>query len=286
MKKILLLITVFGIALISGCGKDEEGLTEEEQLALDLEIIDSHLSANGITAQEHESGIRYVVDREGDGESPTASGNVIVKYKGTFLNGEIFDRNDLGVNFNLGALIEAWALMIPEMKEGGKMTMYVPSKYAYGSRGSGPIPPNTVLIFEMELVSLVRSASEQLEIDLARIDQHLEGNNINAQIHSSGIRYRVLEEGTGLNPTLTDLVTVTYTGQFLEGEIFDEAENVDFRLNSLIDSWKTMLPTMQEGGRIIMYAPSGMCYGNEGNGINIPPNAVLIFQIELIEINK
>lgn len=286
MKKAALSLIVLGLLFLGGCGNSEEGLSEEEQFEIDLELIDSHLSKNDIIAEEHKSGIRYVIEKEGTGASPSATSRVIVKYEGAFLSGEVFDRNDLGINFSLVGLIDSWAIMIPEMKEGGKMTIYTPSKFAYGSSGSGVIPPNTVLVFEIELVSLVRSASEQLAIDLEKIEQHLEGNNIDTQVHSSGIRYKVLKEGDGLQPTLTDQVTVTYTVQFLEGEIIEQGTNAVFRLNSLIDAWRNMLPTMKEGGKITMYAPSGLCYGDQGNGVNIPPNANLIFQIELIEIRK
>lgn len=287
MKKTLFITSFLTLVLFVGCKKDDGiVLSEEEQLAVDIELIDEYLASNNITANIHESEIRYVIEKEGSGESPSGVSSVIIKYNGAFLNGESFDSNDLGVSFNLAGLIEAWQIMIPEMKEGGKMTIYTPSKFGYGTRGSGPIPPNTVLVFEIELVSLVRSFNEQLAIDLEKIDQHLAGNNIETEIHSSGIRYQVIEEGSGINPNLTDLITVNYFGQFLEGEIFDEGNNVDFRLTSLIDAWKTMVPTMQEGGIIMVYAPSGYCYGTTGNEVNIPPNTNLIFRIELISVNK
>jgi FKBP-type peptidyl-prolyl cis-trans isomerase FklB len=287
MKKNLLAISVLSLVLFAGCKKDDGVvLSEEDQLAADIELIDKYLSDNNIDAEIHESGIRFVTKQEGTGDSPSATSSVIVKYTGTLLNGQTFDRNDLGANFNLNGLIEAWKLMIPEMKEGGKIIIYAPSLYGYGRSGQNPIPPNAVLVFEIELISLVRSTSEQLAIDLEKIDQYLTNNDIEAQIHSSGIRYQVIEEGNGLNPNLTDLITVNYFGQFLDGEIFDPGGEASFRLTGLIDAWKTMVPTMQEGEIMIIYAPSGYCYGNTGNGVNIGPITNLIFQIELISISK
>ena len=122
---------VFGLLfMFSGC-KDKESsfIPFEEQLRIDLEVIDAFLDASDIETEIHESGIRYTVDRVGDGISPTREDAVIVKYRGTFLNGEEFDGNDIGVPFDLGGLITALQVMIPEMMEGGKITIYAPSIY-------------------------------------------------------------------------------------------------------------------------------------------------------------
>ncbi|WP_425391301.1 FKBP-type peptidyl-prolyl cis-trans isomerase [Ekhidna sp.] len=287
MKKILILSSVFVLLFTVSCKDDETTLTEEQQLAADIELIDSYLASNNIDAQIHESEIRYVVEKEGDGESPTAESSVIVKYQGRLLDGTIFDLNTLGIHFDLSLLIESWKLILPEIKEGGKVTLYTPSKYGYGRNGNGLIPPNTVLIFEIELVSLVRPEGQQWAIDIAKIDEYLESNNITAEVHQSGIRYQVIEEGTGISPTLSDLITVNFVGSFLDNdEVFDEGSNEGFRLNNMIDAWQTMVPTMKEGGKIIIYAPSEYCFGNIGNKINIPPNAILIFEIELLNVRS
>ncbi|WP_420318733.1 FKBP-type peptidyl-prolyl cis-trans isomerase [Ekhidna sp.] len=286
MKKLILLSTILGFLFISGCGKDEDGLTEEQQLAADLQLIDSYLESNNIDAELHESEIRYVVEVEGTGESPASDANVIVKYEGRYLNDNVFDRNFLGVNFKINQLIEAWEIMIPEMKEGGKMTIFIPSKYGYGTRGNSLIPPNTVLVFDIELVSLVRSESEQLAIDIEKIEEYLANNDITAEVHNTGIRYQTITEGTGLSPTLDDLIVLNYSGQLLENEIIiDEGTAEPIRLNTQISALKTMVPTMKEGGKMIIYAPSGFCYGNIGDGVSIPPNANFIFEIELLSIN-
>ncbi|MEP0984136.1 FKBP-type peptidyl-prolyl cis-trans isomerase [Ekhidna sp.] len=284
MKKIIGFIMIFFLVFLVGC-KDEEVLSSEQQLALDIQIIDDYLEANNIDAQVHESEIRYVVETEGTGESPTESSRVIAKYEGRFLDGQVFDKNSIGVNFGLDNLIQAWKEMIPEMKEGGKITIYCPSGLGYGRIGSGSqgIPGNAILVFDIELVSLVRSDSEQLAIDLAIIDEYLAENNIDAEVHSSGIRFVTITEGTGQSPTLSSLLNVDYTGKLLNGEVFDANDAAELRLNNLIDAWKTMLPTMQEGGKIVFYSPSKYCYGNTGFA-DIAPNTNLIFEVELNSI--
>lgn len=138
--------------ILFGCKKDD-GLSAQEQFEIDLEMIDAYLDENDIQADVHESGIRYVTNVEGGGISPGVTDNVTVKYKGTLFDGTVFDQNP-SISFNLSGLIPAWQIMIPEMNVGGKITMYAPSGYCYGTRGSGSIPPNTNLIFEVELLSV------------------------------------------------------------------------------------------------------------------------------------
>ena len=151
--KYLLLISLFGILTIVSCG-DEPTLPFEDQLEKDIAAIDRFLDKNDIEALEHESGIRYVVVREGDGARPMASSAVKVIYEGRFFNGKKFDENRTGISFPLPNLILAWRIMIPELEEGGKITMYAPSGYCYGTSGNSNIDPNTNLVFDVELLEV------------------------------------------------------------------------------------------------------------------------------------
>lgn len=152
-------ITLVCITLLLGCLGEESQmptlLSFEDQLKIDVATIDAHLAAEDTDVLVHESDIRYTVQQEGEGESPTLQNTVEVKYKGSFLNGEVFDetKGDATIAFPLSNLIAAWQIMIPTMKEGGTITIYTPSVYAYGVRGAASIPPNTNLIFEITLVS-------------------------------------------------------------------------------------------------------------------------------------
>ena len=128
----------------------------EEQFTADTTIIENYLMANEIDAKVHESGIRYTVQVEGEGESPESTDNVVAAYVGEFLNGDVFDESsEDGVQFNLNQVIEAWRIMVPTMKSGGSITIYAPSKLCYGTTGNQSIPPNTILIFEVELLEIV-----------------------------------------------------------------------------------------------------------------------------------
>ena len=105
---------------------------------------------------------------------------------------------------------------------------------------------------------------------------------------ASGLAYKVLTEGTGPNPKATDQVTVHYTGKLINGEVFDSSvkrgQPATFPLNRVIPGWSEGVQLMKKGGKATLYLPSNLAYGTRGAGGVIPPNATLIFEIELLEI--
>jgi FKBP-type peptidyl-prolyl cis-trans isomerase len=107
---------------------------------------------------------------------------------------------------------------------------------------------------------------------------------------TSGLKYIVLKQGSGAKPLATNNVKVHYTGMFLDGEVFDSSvqrgETIDFGLNQVIKGWTEGVQLMPEGSKYKFYIPSQLAYGERGAGGVIPPNSDLIFEIELIMINK
>lgn len=105
---------------------------------------------------------------------------------------------------------------------------------------------------------------------------------------ASGLRYEVITEGTGKTPTATDTVVVHYTGTLTDGTKFDSSrdrgEPISFPLNGVIKGWTEGLQLMKEGARYKLYIPSELGYGAAGAGGVIPPNADLIFDVELLEV--
>ena len=107
------------------------------------------------------SGIKYIVQKKGSGNKPDSGKIVQVNYKGSFLSGHVFDSSDMQgspIEFpaGMGRVIGGWDEMILDMQTGEKRLVVIPPEMAYGERGAGngAIPPNTFLVFEMELLSI------------------------------------------------------------------------------------------------------------------------------------
>lgn len=139
---------------------------------------------------------------------------------------------------------------------------------------------------------------EQLEIDLALIEDYFVDNNITNVLRDCNtvnppgqpcegyVSYVLIEEGSGLTPpNLSTQIVVSYAGRLMTtGEQFDASENIEFNLAYLIKGWQAVLLDMQEGDSVTMYIPSGYAYGPDGTS-GIPANANLIFEMKLHKLN-
>ena len=105
---------------------------------------------------------------------------------------------------------------------------------------------------------------------------------------SSGLRYQVLKEGTGAKPSITDTVVTHYHGTFLDGSVFDSSVDrgapATFPVNGVIRGWTEALQLMSVGSKWRLVIPPDLAYGKRGAGRLIPPNATLIFEVELLDI--
>ena len=144
------------LTLFMSCAKDKTEITESiDYVATNEKEIVDYIAKNKLTATKTDSGLYYVVNEAGTGIQPTASSNVTVAYKGYFTNGSIFDQsNASGISFGLNQVIRGWTEGIPYFKEGGNGVLLIPSHLGYGSNGSGPIPGNSVLIFDVKLIKV------------------------------------------------------------------------------------------------------------------------------------
>lgn len=151
---LLFLLTLSGCLPDASCDIKPSLNVSQTQLEKDIEAIEAYLTENNIEAEVHKSGIRYVINNQGDGQKPSLCNQVTVSYQGRLLSdGSIFDNSGGAVAFSLNRLILGWQLGIPLLKEGGDITLYIPSVYGYGSSGSGnDIPPHANLIFDVSLV--------------------------------------------------------------------------------------------------------------------------------------
>ncbi|MFK7935078.1 MAG: FKBP-type peptidyl-prolyl cis-trans isomerase [Saprospiraceae bacterium] len=108
------------------------------------------------------------------------------------------------------------------------------------------------------------------------------------QVTESGLQYKVITEGTGNMPKVSDEVTVHYEGTLIDGTVFDSSykrgQPTSFPLNGVIKGWTEGLQLMKEGAKYRFYIPSELAYGARGAGGQIGPNSTLVFDVELIEI--
>jgi len=106
---------------------------------------------------------------------------------------------------------------------------------------------------------------------------------------STGLQYKVIKEGKGAKPKLTDMVTVHYAGKLIDGKEFDSSykrnEPVKFKLNEVIKGWSEGLQLMTVGSKYELVIPADLGYGPGGNQV-IPGNSVLVFEVELMGIGK
>lgn len=148
----------------------------------------------------------------------------------------------------------------------------------------------TLFAFIVLLSACVKSdnfdPAKQAQTDDQLITDYLAKNNLTAQKHSSGLYYIVSAPGTGtFSYTANTNVTAKYTGRFLNGNVFDSSSTgITFPLGGVIPGWQIGVPLIQKGGKIRLFIPSSLGYGRDGAG-SIPGNAVLDFDIELVNVN-
>ncbi|MCL2183688.1 MAG: FKBP-type peptidyl-prolyl cis-trans isomerase [Chitinispirillia bacterium] len=135
---------------------------EEDKLADATAFLEKNKTAEGVKVTE--SGLQYIVLAEGKGATPKPSDQVKVHYHGTLPDGTVFDSSrDRGepTSFTVTGVIRGWTEALQLMKTGGKMKIFVPPDLAYGRRGPRNIGPNATLIFEIELLEIIKPETQK-----------------------------------------------------------------------------------------------------------------------------
>lgn len=151
---------ILGLFLLLAACSTDKTLSTEEQLAKDVATIDKYLADNGITtALKDPSGLRYVVTTAAPAgaKMPLLTSQISVKYVGKLMStGVAFDSHPTtAVTFpSLTGLIQGWQIGFQLLGKGSVATLYIPSGLGYGTTGSGPIPANANLIFDVTLVDV------------------------------------------------------------------------------------------------------------------------------------
>lgn len=158
MKHIIHSLLFFCILFV-GCKTNAQNTNQK---AADEKLLTEYFALQKLTPTRTSSGLYYIIARQGTGANAKKGQTVEMKYRGMFLNGQQFDAN-VDANFNLtrafsftlgvGQVIEGWDEAIQLFNPGTRATIYLPSALGYGPGGAGSIPPNSVLLFDVEVIS-------------------------------------------------------------------------------------------------------------------------------------
>jgi FKBP-type peptidyl-prolyl cis-trans isomerase len=128
--------------LYIACGTEVDDLSVEE-----------YITVNNLTTKELDKGVHIVINNGGNEKKPNINSKVKVNYEGRLTNGILFDSGS-NVEFQLAGLIEGWRIGLKEIGEGGSCKLIIPPNAGYGDRAVGIIPPNSVLVFDMDLIEV------------------------------------------------------------------------------------------------------------------------------------
>ncbi len=293
MKKIALIAPLF---LLFACGGEENKEVEKDYVETEYDKKINEYLADKEWKDEVErldNGMYVYKEIAGSDEHPTLKDFVTIFYTGKLLNGEMFDGTDTEpATFPLQGLIPGWQEGIPMFGKGGKGKLIIPPDLAYGSQDSGPIPGNSVLVFDINLIDfsdvppmpeIVKDKDYSDEIKA-----YLKKKGIkNAEETETGLFIVIDEPGNDEHPKLTDFLTLTYEGRLTANDsVFDAKNNVifPFPMHQLIPGWQEGIPHFGKGGKGTLIIPPYLGYGARDIS-GIPANSVLVFDINLIDFS-
>jgi len=155
-RTLLTLLTAGAAVSLAGCGNKK---ASENLLAADAFMAKNAKEPGVVTLPE---GLQYKIVRSGPngGMHPTRADEVKVHYEGKLIDGTIFDSSyerGAPASFPLAGLVPAWVIALQRMKAGDEWMLYVPPALGYGAQDKGPIPGNSVMIFRIELIDVLRA---------------------------------------------------------------------------------------------------------------------------------
>jgi peptidylprolyl isomerase len=166
---------------------------------------------------------------------------------------------------------------IAGMKAGGTRTIIIPSNLAYGKEGKGPVPPNTDIKLQVSLLKAIAPVKEWA-VDSTKI-----------KTTKDGLKYVIIEEGSGPKAKSGDVVTVDYSGFLLNGKKFgssiESGKPITFKLGAheVIPGWEEGIRLLNKGAKAELIIPPSLAYGSIARG-PIPANSTLVFDIHLVDI--
>ena len=234
-----------------------------------------------------ESGLQYLEKVAGDGAAPQEGDIVTLHFSGTLADGTLFGdtytaNQPITVIQGRGQLLPGWEEGLGMMKAGGQAQLVLPPELAFGEEGFGSIPPNSQVIIDVELLS-VEAPPEPTVVDEADLETT-----------DDGLQYYDLVEGDGDSPVEGGTVSTNFTIWVQEEDgnrfIVSSEDNgpIPFTVGSVdtvFPGWDEGVRTMKVGGKRLLIVPPELALGQQGGG-DIPPDATLIMEIELVEAKE
>lgn len=273
--------------LVYADGKANKIMINADTGTVISKTIVPHLPGEPINGElvEKANGVRYFDIKVGEGEdlnNPTAT--IQAQLAGYLVDGSQFinTHEHEPMLLPLQQIFPGFIEGVTGMKVGGKRKIVIPPDQALGDQGQPPsIPPKATLIFDVEL----------LADEWTQIPQHLPGDPVQGQptVTPTGLKYYDIKVGEGEQPAgPNSQVKVHYTGWLVNGTKFDSSYDhpdkapVQFVLSGVIPGWTEGVGSMKVGGKRKLLIPANLAYGAGGRP-GIPPNATLIFDVELLE---
>lgn len=291
---LFVLLPVLATVSCVDLNSDSERRQQEEQQ------ITNYIKTNNITVQPSASGLYYIPETVGTGDTPGDNDFVVVRYKGWTLDGQLFDSTDSAdvqsgtilpwfklsgpFKFSMKFNLPGWVETFKDMKAGGKAIAIMPSILTINDY----IPRK----YEFQLLEVIHniSAYERQKIDTFVVHHE----KAIGDSTSSGIYYIETLTGTGSMPTSTSVVSVQYTGKLIDGRIFEQTatgKNLSFNIggNQVLPGFEEAVLKMKVGGKATVVLPYYKAYGesakvNSLNQIVIPWYSTLVFDIQLISV--
>ncbi|MCZ2141278.1 MAG: FKBP-type peptidyl-prolyl cis-trans isomerase [Bacteroidia bacterium] len=270
-----------------------QGIPGGATLIFDVELIAvsegiKPWDVKNTNVQTTSSGLQYIVVEKSSNPIKAETGKTVyVHYTGFLKGNKVFDSSierGTPISFPLGQgrVIKGWDEGIALMHVGDKYRLIIPPSLGYGERGAGGvIPPNATLYFDVELVNVKEPIKP------------FDTKGKDTLITASGLKYIEVfrnSDATAKKAEAGKTVDVHYSGYLLDGRMFDSSVErgspLSFPLGQgrVIKGWDEGIGLMRVGDKLRLIIPAELGYGSQGAGGVIPPNATLLFDVELIDV--